>query len=116
MPDYDIIKIDPHEQVVLVTIQPTRLDAMIAAELENEVSRAALDTPDLPIVLDMSNVKFAPSVVLGALVNLFKGLRMSGRKLFVIGVNRQIRGTLSVTRLDALMNIRRALDDALADL
>ena len=113
MPDYEVIKVEPHEQVVLVLVQAVQLNSVTAAQLEDEVSRAINDAPGLPLVLDFSNVKFAPSVALGALVNLFKGMKMQNRKAFLVGVNRQIRGTLGVTRLDALINIRSNLADAL---
>ena len=113
MSDYEVIEVKPHEQVVLVLVQAARLNSTTAAKLEDEVSHAISEAPGLPLVLDLSNVKFAPSVALGALVNLFKFMKMQNRKAFLVGVNRQIRGTLGVTRLDALIQIRSNVADAL---
>ncbi len=115
MSAYNVIEISPHERVLLADVQPRRLDATTAAELEDEVSRAVLERPGVPVVLDLSKVKFAPSVALGTFVNLFRGLKMANRKAFLIGLNHQIRGALAVTRLDALIEVRQTLDEVLAE-
>jgi anti-anti-sigma factor len=116
MPSYDVIAVEPHEQVILAVVRPSRLDGPAASELEDEASRAALAEPSLPFVLDFSNVNFAPSVALGALAVLFKGLKLSNRKAFLIGVVPQVRRALSVTRLDDFINVRNTLDDVLAEI
>lgn len=111
-----VITVEPHEQVILAVVQPSRLDSETAARLEDEASRAALEKPSLPFVLDFSKVDFAPSVALGALAVLFKGLKLSNRTAFLVGATPQIRRTLSVTRLDDFISVRDTLDDALAEL
>ncbi len=116
MPSYDVITVEPHERVTLVVVRPSRLDSSTAAKLEDEASHAALEEPTLPFVLDFSSVDFAPSVALGALAVLFKGLKLSNRRAFLVGATRQIRRTLSVTRLDDFIDVRNTLDDALAGL
>ena len=45
--------------------------------LVDELLTAAAVTPSVPIVLDLSTVKFAPSVALGALVQLTKSLALA---------------------------------------
>jgi anti-sigma B factor antagonist len=116
MPDYNVITVEPHAQVLLIVVQASRLDPAAAAELEDEASRAAIDTPNLPFVLDISKVSFAPSVAIGVLVNLFKGFKLSNRKAFLVGPTPPIRGVLSVTRVDELIAIRPTLDAVLADI
>jgi len=114
--DAQIIEIVPHDTVLHVRVLPRRLDASKAEELENLVSHAVLARPVVPLVLDLGNVKFAPSVALGVFVNLLRGMDMSGRRTFFIGVNPQVRGTLAVTRLDAMITVREKLEDVLREL
>lgn len=114
MPGYEVITIEPHEQVILAVVRPSRLDGPTAAQLEDEASRAAMEAPALPFVLDISNVEFAPSVALGALAVLFKGMKLSNRKAFLVGAVPQVRRALSVTRLDDFINVRGTLADVLA--
>jgi anti-anti-sigma factor len=116
MPRRDVITVTPHEEVVLAVVRPSRLDAETAAELEDQASRAAAAEPCLPFVLDLSNVDFAPSVALGALAVLFKGMKLSNRRAFLVGVAPQVRRALSVTRLDDVIPIRNTLDDVLAEI
>ncbi len=115
MNDYQTITIEGHDDVLLAVVRTRRLDSATALTLEDEVSRAAIEQPRLPVVIDLFSVKFAPSVALGVLVNLFKGFKVAGRRAFLIGANSQIRGTLSVTGLDALIDVRESLDAVLAD-
>lgn len=114
--EYDVISVEPHEKVVHALVKPRRLETATAADLDQEVTQAAMAAPNLPIVLDFSNVKFAPSVALGALVNLFKAMKMANRRAFLVGVNHQIRGALSVTRIDTLIDIRDNLAHVLKTL
>jgi anti-anti-sigma factor len=116
MEESQVIEIVPHDEVLHVRVLPRRLDATKAEELENLVSHAVLARPGVPLVLDLAEVKFAPSVALGAFVNLLRGMDMTGRKTFFIGVNQQLRGTLSVTRLDAMITVREKLEDVLREL
>lgn len=116
MTESQVIEIVPHEQVLLILVLPRRLDAGTAAELENAVSHAVLARGGVPLVLDLSNVRFAPSIALGVFVNLLRGMNLSGRKTYFIGVNHQLRGTLAVTRLDAMISVREKLDDVLREL
>ena len=116
MTESSIIEIVPHAQVVLVRVLPRRLDVGTAAELENAVSHAVLSRGGIPLVMDLANVRFAPSVALGAFVNLLRGMNLSGRKTYFIGVTHQLRGTLAVTRLDAMITVRENLDDVIREL
>lgn len=116
MAQTEVVRIEPHEQVVLARVLPRALNEVATAQLEDEVSRAAAGAPGLPVVLDMANVNFVPSVALGAIVNLRKGLRFEGRSLILVNVSRQLRGVINVTRLDQVLDIYNTLDEALARL
>jgi anti-anti-sigma factor len=114
--DTQVIEIVPHEQVLLVRVLPRRLDTNKAEELENAVSHAALVRPGVPLVLDLSAVKFAPSIALGVFVNMLRGMGMANRRTFFVGVSHQLRGTLAVTRLDAMITVRESVEDVLREI
>jgi len=116
MSESEVIEIQPHEQVLLMKVLPRRLDAAAATQLEHDVSLAAIEQPNKPLVLDLVNVKFAPSVALGVFVNMLKGFDIAKRKTYFIGVNHQLRGTLAVTRLDAMITVREKLADVLREI
>jgi len=116
MPDEGIIAIQAHDEVVLAVVLKSALDEKAAKQLELEVSAAAAARPGLPVVLDLAKVRFVPSVALGALVTLRKGLHFEGRALALLNVARQVRQVLSVARLDQLVAVYDTLDEALAHL
>src|SRR5262245_44080638 len=87
-----------------------------ASGLLEEVSAAADAQPKFPVILDLKKVEFIPSAVLGALVRLSQRLKIEGRRLVLVHVDRRVRGTLSVTRLEKVLEVRETLDDALAEL
>ncbi len=68
----------------------------------------------MPIVLDMSRVKFAPSVALGSLVHLSKSFRLEGRRVALIGVDQRVRGTIQVTQLHKVLEIHDTIAQLLA--
>ena len=101
------------EDAVLIVIQRRTLDESATNELVDDVLMAAAAHPGPPIVLDMSQVKFAPSVALGSLVRLSKSFRLDNRRLILINVDRRTRGAIAVTRLDKVLEIFNTLEDAL---
>jgi anti-anti-sigma regulatory factor len=42
-----------------------------------------------------------------------KSFKLDGRRLALIGVDRRVRETIGVTRLDRILEIHRTLDDVL---
>lgn len=109
----DVVNIVPHEEVVLGVVQPSSLNDAATERLDEQITAASNESLGLPVVLDMSKVRFIPSVALGALVNLRKGLNMQNRPLILVGVSKQVRGVLKATRLDSLIKVFDGLDQAL---
>ena len=106
----------PHDQVVLVAITRRALSDSSANQLVDEVNTAAASEPGKPLVLDMLKVEFIPSSVLGALIRIAQSMKLDGRRFLLIRVDRRVRGTLSVTRLDKVLEMHETLDDFLATL
>lgn len=110
MADANVISVVDHEQVNLLVINRRTLDDEATRQLTDEVLTAAAHRPQLPLVLDMSQVKFAPSVALGALVQVSKSLRLDQRRIALVGIHHRIMDTIRVTRLHEILEIHASLD------
>lgn len=113
MPDA-VTEIRPHAQALHIGVKKRALDEAATKRLIDDVLGAAAQTPHLPIVLDMGNVTFAPSVALGGLVQLTKSLKLDGRRLALVHVNQNVLGSIKVTNLHELLQIQDSLEQVLA--
>ena len=109
----DVTEIRDHEQALVIVVQKRALDDATTRKLTDEVLTAAGQTPGLPVVLDLSRVKFAPSVALGALVQMSKSFKLDGRRLALIGVDPNVMGSIRVTNLHTLLEIHSSIDQAI---
>ena len=113
MPDGAVTEIQPHEQALLFLVKRASLDEASTRRLVDDVLTAAPRRPGVPIVLDLSRVRFAPSVALGSLVQLSKGFTLDGRRLAMIRIDERVLGAIRVTRLDTVLEIHDTLDQLL---
>ena len=111
MADNTVTEVRPHNQVLLIAVCKRTLTDVFTRALVDEVGTAAGQRPTVPIVLDLSMVKFAPSVALGALVQLTKSFQIVGRRVVLVGVDRRLRDAIHVTRLDKLLDLHKTIDD-----
>jgi anti-anti-sigma factor len=103
-------EICPHEHVLLIGVRSHSLDEATMTKLAVDVLAAAGKRPQVPVVLDMSQVRFAPSVCLGLLVQLSRSLKLEGRRLALVGVQPRLLTTIRVTRLDSQIEIHDNAD------
>jgi anti-anti-sigma factor len=108
-----VTEVRPHDQALLIAVLKRSLDSVATQTLIEDVLVAAAATPRLPIVLDMSQVRFAPSVALGAIVQLNKGFKLDGRKLILIRVHPNVLSSMQVTNLNAVLETHETLDKAI---
>jgi len=113
MSDTSIIEQVPHAEIVLMQIKKRTFDEAAANRMLEDVSVASSTAPDKPVVLDFAKVEFVPSAALGGLVRLAQGLRLGGTRLILVNLDRRVRGSLTVTRLDKVLELRQTLEDAL---
>ena len=69
------------------------------------------DTKTAHIVVDMSASSYVDSAALGTLFSVSKLLYVNGRKLGLVGVNRDLRSLLHLTKLDRSFFVADKLDD-----
>lgn len=107
-----VTELGADERVVLVVVQKRSLDELSTRELVDDVLTAASERAGVPIVLDLSRVRFAPSVALGALVQLSKSLKLDGRRIALIGLQKRVQEAIGVTQLHTVLKIYETLEQA----
>ena len=110
MSDGTVTEIQTRDDVLLVVVQKRSLDEPTVLKLVDDVHTAAAQNPGVPIVLDLSRVKFAPSVALGSLVQLSRSFEIDSRRIAIIGVDPRVRRSIAVTRLDKVLEIHDTLE------
>lgn len=115
MSDESVTSLQPCDEAVIVLVECRQLGERAANTMVEDVYTAVAGS-HLPVILDLTKVKFAPSSALGALVRLRKSFKLDGRRLIVTGADTRILGALTVTRLISVLEIRKTIDDALAEI
>ena len=115
MSDDPVTEIIPNDKVLHLQIQRRTLDEVSTRELVDDVLTAAGANPGLTIVLDMSKVKFAPSVALGSLVQMSKSFKFDQRRIVLIGIDRRVMQAIRVTQLHKILEIHPSLDRVISD-
>jgi anti-anti-sigma factor len=113
MPDPTATVIERHPSAIVVRMQDDRLDETNLTAVRSEVSAAGADAPHLPVALDMSNVAFVPSLSLGGLVQLAQIFKARGQRLLLVNLQPPVRQTITITRLDRLLEIKDDLSTLL---
>ncbi len=112
MPE-QLVDFKDHAEAIWASVQRERLDDAASASLNPQIVAAAERRPALPVVLDLSHVNYIPSLGLGSLVNLQRIFRKDARRLILVGLQDDVRGTFAATRLDKLFEIQPTFDAAL---
>jgi len=114
MADESVTEIQADDPVLLIAVHKRSLDEASTRRLVDDVLTAAGRTPRVPVVLDLSRVRFAPSVAVGSLVQLAKSFRLDRRRIALIGVDRRIVETIRVTQLHEVLEIRDNVEAVIA--
>jgi anti-anti-sigma factor len=112
MSDLIEIKIVAQEELISAELQCTELDEQHAENMQDKVKEACEQTPQLPVVLEMSKVEFVPSLSLGALVTLLQTMKQNQRRFILAGIQPNVRETLTICRLNKLFEICESIDEA----
>ena len=113
MADVLVTEILPHDQALHIVVRKRSLDEVSTRVLIDDVLTAAAEKPGVPIVLDMSKVRFAPSVALGSLVRLSKSFRLDHRRIALIGLDKRVLEAIRVTHLHTILEIHDTLEQVL---
>jgi len=102
------IRVEKNAAATVVHVLVTDLDENHIVLLCRELADVVKDEPSLPCILDMSAVKFIPSLTLGALVRLVNEFRSRRQRLIFVNLQATVRKVIAITRMDRVMEI---LDD-----
>jgi len=109
MSDSPVTVVERHPNVVVVRVQPDRLDETNLSAVRADAAAAGAESPQLVVVLDLAKVSFLPSLSLGGLVQLSQGFKARGQRLVLTGLQPSVRETIAITRLDRLFEIQNDL-------
>src|SRR5262245_48852051 len=116
MPEMPAVSIETHADVVCAVVHRSQLEGTTCDELQREVLSAAAQQSKLPMLLDLTEVKYVPSLGLGTLVMLNRRLKDNGQRFVLVGVQSDVRAVLALTRLDKLFEMHADRAAALAHL
>ena len=116
MSEMPAVSIEEHPDVVCAVVHHSTLDNVACDQLQREVLSAAARQPERPMLLDLAEVKFIPSLGLGTLVMLNRKLKDKGQRFVLVGVQSDVRTVLALTRLDKLFEMHADRAAALAHL
>jgi anti-sigma B factor antagonist len=102
----------PHDEVVLAVAGNKLMDDRSCRELAEVVLPAATARRQ-PVVLDLSQVRFLPSIAIGALTNLLKDLKAQDQRLVMIHVQPNVRQVFAITKMDRVFELAETLEAAL---
>jgi anti-anti-sigma factor len=99
------------EGFILARLQCAELDEPHARDMQEQITAASEQAAGLPVVLDLSPVRFVPSLSVGALVALLQKLKQRGQRLVLVGLQPPVRETLAICRLTKLFEIHDTLQE-----
>lgn len=109
MSSFEVRYEEPH---TIVTV-PARVDVTNTQGLLNAV-RGAMGKGDDRFILDLSSTEAIDSTALGAIVSLYKSLRVGEGDLLLAGMQEGVRRVLALTRLDRVFTLYANVTDAKA--
>ena len=116
MSDFDGMTFETLPEALVVGVQAEKLDYMVLDKLERRITAQATMAGKFNVILDLGEVEFIPSMLMSVLVKTLQSLGDQGRKFLLVGMNRHIRASLKLTRIDILFDLHDSVDDARAAL
>ncbi len=111
MSEQSILQIQENENAVVAIVQCSEFDHDTTVRLRAEIDGVVAPTSTLPVVLDLSNVTFMPSMTLGALIELANRCKSQQRRLVLVGVTPTVQDVFKLCKLNSLFEIRDRVED-----
>lgn len=90
---------DEKDGVTIIKIENERLGSFIASDLKTELL-LSVDEGTNKILMDLSQVKYADSSGLGALLFGVRQLQNLGGQMKLLGANRKVQNLIKIARLE----------------
>lgn len=114
MSEEGIVSIEMRDKAMLAVVRRSKMDSDASSGMRKEITAAAANVGELPVILVMTNVEFVGSTWFNAIVELLEESKQRGSSLILAEIRPQIREALALTRLNELFEIYNTVDDALA--
>ncbi len=111
MSEQSVLQIQENDNAVVVTIQCSEFDHDTTSRLRAEIDGVVAPTSTLPVVLDLSNVTFMPSMTLGALIEFANRCKSQQRRLVLVGVTPTVQDVFNLCKLSNFFEIRDCVED-----
>ncbi len=108
-----IFHVDKRDRVVVTRVCRAELDHDTTLLLKAELKSIIASHPDLPIIVDMEEVEFLPSITLGVLVEIHLTLKRAGRVFALAALQPAIEEIMKLSGLDNLLQIYQQTDAAI---
>jgi anti-sigma B factor antagonist len=105
-PRLDVVR--EGDRTVVRFVNCSSLNEYTADRIGQLLLNVTANRADQHVALDMSNIQYLTSTVLGHLIVLHKRLTMGGGKLTIENVRPAVRDVFRVTLLDQVLDIRPA--------
>lgn len=89
-----------------------RMSGSLVMESTQEFQKALRGTVAAVVILDLTGVTFLDSAGVGTLVQARAALQRENRRLALVGVAKQVRGVLEITRVYGLFTVFSTLAEA----
>ncbi len=111
MSEQSILQIQENDNAVVVTIQCSEFDHDTTSRLRAEIDGVVAPTSTLPVLLDLSNVTFMPSMTIGALIEIAHRCKSQQRRLVLVGVTPTVQDIFKLCKLSTFFEIRDCVED-----
>lgn len=98
-----VIEVLEEEQKYIIKVLDSRLDILKSAALLADMQKLFNDAPD-SIYVDLFNLDFIDSSILGVFVRLHQNAKQLSKKLIFINISPVVKSLFIHTRMDRLFN------------
>src|SRR5215218_9118233 len=110
----DPVAVETRDNAVIAHVNLKLFDDQTLKRMNQMIDEAAVKPGVIVVVLDLSGVQIVPSLGLGALVQLSNKCKARHQRLKLAAVQPQVRQTMSITKLDRILDIVDSVEAALA--
>lgn len=107
------LQITEDSNVTVATfLEAAMLDESSIQQLGSELEKVVQSKEGIKLVVDLSNVDYVSSAVLGRLVKIYKLVKQISGKMKLAGVKNNILQVFKITKLDKMFEIHPTRDKA----
>jgi anti-anti-sigma factor len=110
----DPVAIETAGDAVVARVNLKLFDDKTLKRMTDMIEQAAARPGVMRVVLDLSRVQIVPSLGLGAIVQLSNKCKARQQRLKLAAVQPQVRQTMSITKLDRILDLEETVEAAIS--